>query len=232
MRVALLECPSVSLARAARPRLCRVREPGAVALRELSGGLTPAAGADAAARRRRVRLCARRRRLRRRRHATRPRSARRGCEPGRRACTRPSVADALRKRRHGGRSRAATAAYDLMFVALGHSIRSLNLPVSLFDDLLSAFGQDTMTTRYDSWHDVLDYCRRSANPVGRLVLRIAGRGDRRARSFVGRALHGAAVDQLLAGLRPRLARRPACTCRARCWSACGAHEADLGDARR
>jgi phytoene synthase len=63
---------------------------------------------------------------------------------------------------------------DLLFVAIGHSIRSLNLPLSLFDDLLSAFGQDTMTTRYDSWSDVFDYCRRSANPVGRLVLRIAG----------------------------------------------------------
>lgn len=66
---------------------------------------------------------------------------------------------------------------DLIFVALGHSIRVLDLPVSLFDDLLSAFGQDTMTTRYDSWRDVLDYCRRSANPVGRLVLRIAGYRD-------------------------------------------------------
>ena len=61
-----------------------------------------------------------------------------------------------------------------IFVALGHSIRTLDLPLSLFDDLLSAFGQDTMTTRYASWRDVLDYCRRSANPVGRLVLRIAG----------------------------------------------------------
>src|SRR5262250_3255738 len=39
---------------------------------------------------------------------------------------------------------------------------------------LSAFGQDTTTTRYDSWRDLLDYCRRSANPVGRLVLRVAG----------------------------------------------------------
>jgi len=56
-------------------------------------------------------------------------------------------------------------------------IRTLDLPVSLFDDLLSAFGQDTMTPRYDSWSDVLDYCRRSANPVGRLVLRIAGYRD-------------------------------------------------------
>ena len=66
---------------------------------------------------------------------------------------------------------------DLIVAALGHSIRSLDLPVVLFDDLLSAFGQDTMTTRYTSWRDVLDYCRRSANPVGRLVLRIAGYHD-------------------------------------------------------
>ena len=65
-----------------------------------------------------------------------------------------------------------------------------------------------MTTRYASWADVLDYCRRSANPVGRLVLRIAGYRDERARSIVGRAVHGAAADELLAGLRPRLARRP------------------------
>ena len=62
-------------------------------------------------------------------------------------------------------------------LALGHSIRTLDLPLPLFDDLLSAFGQDTMTTRYDSWTDVLDYCRRSANPIGRLVLRIAGYRD-------------------------------------------------------
>jgi phytoene synthase len=62
----------------------------------------------------------------------------------------------------------------LITIALSHSIRSLDLPLSLFDDLLSAFGQDTMTTRYASWADVLDYCRRSANPIGRLVLRIAG----------------------------------------------------------
>ena len=66
---------------------------------------------------------------------------------------------------------------DLIVFALGHTIRSLNLPVSLFDDLMSAFGQDIMTTRYASWRDVLDYCRRSANPVGRLVLRIAGYHD-------------------------------------------------------
>src|SRR5437660_739011 len=62
---------------------------------------------------------------------------------------------------------------ELIFLALGHSIRTLDLPLPLFDDLLNAFGQDTMTKRYASWSDLLDYCRRSANPIGRLVLRIA-----------------------------------------------------------
>src|SRR5262249_40806820 len=66
---------------------------------------------------------------------------------------------------------------ELMLAAAAHSIRTLDLPISLFDDLVSAFAQDTMTTRYASWADVLDYCRRSANPVGRLVLRIAGYRD-------------------------------------------------------
>jgi squalene synthase HpnC len=63
---------------------------------------------------------------------------------------------------------------DLVFAALGHSIRALQLPLDPFDDLLSAFAQDTTTVRYDSWADLFDYCRRSANPVGRLVLRIGG----------------------------------------------------------
>ncbi len=76
----------------------------------------------------------------------------------------------------GGRPAAADRD-ALVLLALGHSIRTLDLPLSLFDDLLSAFGQDTTTTRYASWRDVFDYCRRSANPVGRLVLRIAGRRD-------------------------------------------------------
>jgi hydroxysqualene synthase len=72
---------------------------------------------------------------------------------------------------------------EMMMTALGHTIRSLDLPLSLFDDLVSAFGQDITTNRYLSWTDVLDYCRRSANPVGRLVLRIAGyRDDRLDRS--------------------------------------------------
>ena len=66
---------------------------------------------------------------------------------------------------------------ELMLAATANSIRTLGLPLQLFDDLVSAFAQDTETTRYDSWAEVLDYCRRSANPVGRLVLRIGGYRD-------------------------------------------------------
>ena len=66
-----------------------------------------------------------------------------------------------------------------MFVALGQTIRDRRLPIGLFEDLLSAFRQDVTTTRYDTWASVLDYCRRSANPVGRLVLRVAGYDDSR-----------------------------------------------------
>jgi len=79
-------------------------------------------------------------------------------------------------------ARAPSEADDrdaLILVAAAHTIRQLDLPPSLFDDLISAFGQDTMTTRYDSWSALFDYCRRSANPVGRLVLRIAGHRDER-----------------------------------------------------
>ncbi len=94
---------------------------------------------------------------------------------------RLKLLDAWRRRLHAavaaGASAAGDAHEDLIVIALAHSIRALDLPTALFDDLLSAFGQDTMTTRYDSWADVLDYCRRSANPVGRLVLRIAGYRD-------------------------------------------------------
>lgn len=45
---------------------------------------------------------------------------------------------------------------------------------ALLADLLSAFRQDVTTTRYETWDDVLEYCRRSANPIGRLMLLVTG----------------------------------------------------------
>lgn len=95
---------------------------------------------------------------------------------------RRAALDAWQRRLHAVAAMTSAAAPpdtrdDLILAALAHSIRTLDLPLSLFDDLISAFGQDTMTTRYASWDDLFDYCRRSANPVGRLVLRIAGYRD-------------------------------------------------------
>ena len=66
-----------------------------------------------------------------------------------------------------------------IFTALAGTIRACRLERSLFDDLLSAFRQDVTTTRYENWSDVLDYCRRSADPIGRLVLRVSGYRDAR-----------------------------------------------------
>lgn len=63
------------------------------------------------------------------------------------------------------------------FIALHDTIERFELPVQLFDDLLDAFMQDVTKSRYATWPDVLDYCRRSANPVGRLVLRLSGYND-------------------------------------------------------
>ena len=86
----------------------------------------------------------------------------------------------LRKAAAGPGPRHGTSAGDdLIFLALGNTMRQHALPLALFEDLLSAFRQDVTTTRYRTWTDVLDYCRRSANPVGRLVLRVAGSDDSR-----------------------------------------------------
>ncbi len=66
---------------------------------------------------------------------------------------------------------------DPVFVALGETVRRLEIPRELLLDLLSAFRQDVEKSRYESWDELLDYCRRSANPVGRLVLIVFGQRD-------------------------------------------------------
>jgi squalene synthase HpnC len=59
-----------------------------------------------------------------------------------------------------------------LFVDLSHVIRKYGLPIELFRDLLSAFSQDVVKNRYADFAEVMDYCRRSANPVGRLLLHL------------------------------------------------------------
>lgn len=56
------------------------------------------------------------------------------------------------------------------WAALHNTINQFNLSPNYFYDLLSAFGQDIQTGRYNSFDDILNYCQRSANPVGRIIL--------------------------------------------------------------
>ncbi|MBV8658279.1 MAG: squalene synthase HpnC [Burkholderiales bacterium] len=53
-------------------------------------------------------------------------------------------------------------------------IQPFGIPISLFQDLLDAFSQDVVKTRYADFGEVVQYCRRSANPIGRIVLHLAG----------------------------------------------------------
>jgi squalene synthase HpnC len=76
--------------------------------------------------------------------------------------------DELRRIENGG------AARSTLFRELAPVIEERRLPFSLFHDLLSAFAQDVTKKRYADVAEVLDYCRRSANPVGRLLLVLYG----------------------------------------------------------
>lgn len=60
------------------------------------------------------------------------------------------------------------------FFTLGQMIRAKKLPFKPFHDLLDAFSQDVVKSRYSNYDEVLDYCRRSANPIGRLLLHLYG----------------------------------------------------------
>lgn len=72
----------------------------------------------------------------------------------------------------------AGRSYHPVFVALRDTARRHSLPRSDFEDLVAAFETDQTVRRYPTYSHLLDYCRYSANPVGRLVLRINGyRGE-------------------------------------------------------
>jgi squalene synthase HpnC len=64
-----------------------------------------------------------------------------------------------------------------VFVALAGTVREFEIPKHEFADLLTAFRQDQTVTRYETFEDLLDYCRNSANPVGHLVLYLCGYRD-------------------------------------------------------
>jgi squalene synthase HpnC len=61
---------------------------------------------------------------------------------------------------------------DPLFIRLAEVVSEYALPLQPFYDLLSAFSQDVSTTRYENFGSLRDYCRRSADPVGRLMLHL------------------------------------------------------------
>ena len=73
--------------------------------------------------------------------------------------------------------KAASSRWPSVFAALGIVIKQFRLPVDQLEALLDAFVQDVTVVTYASRAELLDYCRRSANPVGRLMLRLHGIDD-------------------------------------------------------
>ncbi|MCC6880224.1 MAG: squalene synthase HpnC [Rhodocyclaceae bacterium] len=72
---------------------------------------------------------------------------------------------------------------DPIFLRLRPVIAEHKLPLQLFRDLLDAFAQDVTQQRYANFAELMDYCRRSADPVGRLLLRLFGSDDAKSQSL-------------------------------------------------
>ena len=72
---------------------------------------------------------------------------------------------------------APSTRWPHVFASLADAIARHRLPVALLADLLDAFAADAVETRYADRAGVLDYCRRSANPIGRLLLHLYGIDD-------------------------------------------------------
>ena len=77
------------------------------------------------------------------------------------------------------RLEAGAAPQRPLFAELGQVMRQYALPPQLFHDLLDAFAQDVVKGRYANFSEVMDYCRRSADPVGRLLLHLFGAATER-----------------------------------------------------
>jgi phytoene synthase len=72
---------------------------------------------------------------------------------------------------------------DPLFARLRQAIAEFGLPLQPFYDLLDAFAQDVVKKRYGDFAELMDYCRRSANPIGRLLLRLFGHDDAKSQSL-------------------------------------------------
>lgn len=113
-----------------------------------------------------------------------------------------------------------------LFAELRTTIEQCQLEQSLFTDLLDAFDQDCHQRRYDR-PQLLDYCRRSADPIGRLVLRVSGYRDAQLDAYSDRACTGLQLLNHLQDLREDLLERDRIYFPIEELNACGAHEDDL-----
>lgn len=95
-------------------------------------------------------------------------------EPAQRLAALQALRDEL------ARIEAGTTPQLPLMQDLARVIADYRLPLAPFYDLLSAFSQDVTKTRYQDFAELVDYCRRSANPVGRLMLALYGERDPRS----------------------------------------------------
>jgi squalene synthase HpnC len=84
----------------------------------------------------------------------------------------------------------AGKANTAVFVALAETVRRHEIPMQPFDDLIRAFEQDQAVTRYQTFEQAVDYCTRSADPVGRLVLYMCGYRDEERQGLSDRICTG------------------------------------------
>lgn len=124
------------------------------------------------------------------------------------------------------RHRDASVCDVRLFTELFASIRELQLELSLFTDLLDAFDQDCHQTRYTR-PELLDYCKRSADPVGRLVLRVCGYRDPRMDTWSDHICTGLQLVNHLQDLREDLVERDRVYFPIEELQACGATVDDL-----
>jgi squalene synthase HpnC len=96
-----------------------------------------------------------------------------GDEVGDRELALRYLSDFRRQLEAGYQGQAKTA----VFVALRQTVQRHNIPLKPFDDLIRAFEQDQVKSRYNTFAEVVDYCTRSADPVGRIVLYMCGCRD-------------------------------------------------------
>jgi squalene synthase HpnC len=82
-----------------------------------------------------------------------------------------------------GRIDSGQMPHSPLFRSLAEIVQAHRLPLTPFHDLLSAFSQDVTKQRYADFGELMDYCRRSANPIGRLLLHLYGETGPRSLAY-------------------------------------------------